>query len=71
VGGVLVPSIVVVALFVLPYVDRGRAGAGRWFAPERRIANLVFTALAIVTVALTVIGTWFRGANWAWVWPWK
>ncbi len=71
VGGVLVPTLVVVALFVLPYADRGRAGAGRWFASERRIANVVFTALAIVAVALTVIGTWLRGANWAWVWPWK
>ena len=21
--------------------------------------------------ALTVVGTLFRGPNWAWVWPWK
>ncbi len=70
-GGVIVPTLIVVALFVLPYVDRHKAGAGQWFAPERRTANTVFTGLAIVFASLTVIGTWFRGANWAWVWPWK
>jgi hypothetical protein len=21
-------------------------------------------------VVLTVVGTFFRGPNWAWVWPW-
>jgi quinol-cytochrome oxidoreductase complex cytochrome b subunit len=70
VGGVLVPALVVVALVVLPYVDRRPGGTGRWFAPERRVANTIFTALVLATVVLTVIGTLFRGANWNWVWPW-
>ena len=71
VGGVIVPTVLVLALLVVPYVDRNPAGSGRWFAPERRVANTVFTALAIISVGLTIIGTLFRGANWAWVWPWK
>jgi quinol-cytochrome oxidoreductase complex cytochrome b subunit len=71
VGGVIVPTLIVLALLVLPYIDRGTSGSGRWFAPERRLANSVFTTLAVVSVVLTVIGTFFRGANWAWVWPWK
>jgi len=70
VGGVIVPTLIVFALFVVPYVDRGTAGAGRWFASERRLANSVFTAMAAALVVLTVVGTLFRGANWAWVWPW-
>ena len=70
VGGVLVPTLIVVALLVLPYVDRHPGGAGRWFAPERRVANAVFTVLAAVGAVLTVIGTFFRGPNWAWTWPW-
>jgi len=70
VGGVLVPTLVVVALLALPYVDRHRRGVGRWFAPERRLANGIFTALVVVASALTVIGTFFRGPNWAWTWPW-
>jgi cytochrome b-561 len=70
VGGVLVPGLVVVALLALPYVDRSTHGVGRWFAPERRLANLIFTALVVVASLLTVIGTFFRGPNWAWTWPW-
>jgi quinol-cytochrome oxidoreductase complex cytochrome b subunit len=70
VGGVLVPTVVVVALLLLPYVDRPRRGVGRWFAPERRVANAVFSALVAVAAVLTVVGTFFRGPNWAWTWPW-
>ncbi|HTM26876.1 MAG TPA: cytochrome b N-terminal domain-containing protein [Vicinamibacterales bacterium] len=71
IGGVIVPTLLVVALLALPYVDRGPAGAGRWFAPERRMSNTVFTLIAAVLVVLTVTGTLFRGPNWAWVWPWR
>jgi quinol-cytochrome oxidoreductase complex cytochrome b subunit len=71
IGGVIVPTLLVLALLVLPYVDRARGGSGQWFAHERRIANAVFTTLAALMVALTITGTFFRGANWAWVWPWK
>jgi len=71
VGGVIVPTLLVLALVALPFVDRTKGGSGRWFAPERRVINTVFTALVVVFVALTITGTFFRGANWAWVWPWK
>jgi quinol-cytochrome oxidoreductase complex cytochrome b subunit len=70
VGGVLVPTLIVVALLVLPYVDRSPRGSGRWFAPERRVGNAIFTAIVVVATVLTLIGTLFRGANWAWAWPW-
>jgi cytochrome b-561 len=70
-GGVIIPALLVLALLVLPYVDRNPTGSGRWFAPQRRVANMVFTALAAAFVALTIVGTLFRGPNWAWVWPWK
>jgi quinol-cytochrome oxidoreductase complex cytochrome b subunit len=71
VGGVIVPTVLVLALLVVPYVDRDPRGSGRWFAPERHVANVVFTVLAVLFAGLTVIGTLFRGPNWAWVWPWK
>jgi cytochrome b-561 len=70
VGGVLVPTLAVLALLALPYFDRRTLGVGRWFAPERRIANSTFTVLTVALVVLTVVGTYFRGPNWAWTWPW-
>lgn len=70
VGGVLVPTVVVLMLILVPYLDPVPRGIGMWFAAERRWANRIFAALASVTVLLTLIGTYFRGPNWAWVWPW-
>jgi quinol-cytochrome oxidoreductase complex cytochrome b subunit len=70
IGGVLIPGLVVLALVLVPYLDRSPKGVGVWFARERRLANAVFGALAAVAVLLTLVGMFFRGANWHWVWPW-
>ena len=64
------PLVAVAALLALPSVDRDPRGAGRWFAPERWLANALFTALVTALAALTVIGTFFRGPNWSFVMPW-
>jgi len=69
-GGVVVPTALVLALVVLPYLDTRPRGVGVWFARERWLANAVFAAVALALVAVTVIGTFFRGPNWAWVLPW-
>ncbi|MBI2813995.1 MAG: cytochrome b N-terminal domain-containing protein [Opitutae bacterium] len=69
-GGVVVPALLLVALVALPYLDRERAGVGVWFARERRVAVTLFTLCVVAAVILTVIGTYFRGPNWGWVWPW-
>jgi quinol-cytochrome oxidoreductase complex cytochrome b subunit len=69
-GGVVVPVALVLALLGLPYLDRSAVGVGTWFARERRVANGIFAILALAVVVLTLIGTFFRGPNWAWVWPW-
>ena len=47
---------------------RGASGCGS--RRERRVANGVFAAIAVALVAVTIVGTFFRGPNWAWVWPW-
>ena len=69
-GGVLIPGILVSLLFLLPYLDRNPAGVGRWFARERRKANTTFLVVLVIFVILTVVATYFRGADWQWVWPW-
>ena len=69
-GGVLVPTLVVLLLLLAPYLDPAPVGVGVWFAPARRRANVIFAVLASTAVVLTLIGTYFRGPNWAWVWPW-
>jgi quinol-cytochrome oxidoreductase complex cytochrome b subunit len=69
-GGVGIPTIFVLLLLAAPYLDRGTAGVGRWFARERILANTIFVTLVVVNVVLVVIGTFFRGPNWSFVSPW-
>ena len=69
-GGVGIPGIEVLILLLVPYIDRKQAGVGRWFAHERLLANTLFATFAVLNVALIVIGTFFRGANWEFVSPW-
>jgi len=70
VGGVLVPGFLLLALLLVPYLDPKPRGVGLWFPPERRLANSVFAAVAVAMVALTLVGMFFRGPNWRWIWPW-
>jgi len=69
-GGVGIPGIEVLILLLVPYLDRKPVGVGRWFARERLLANSLFMTFAVVNVALIIIGTFFRGANWEFVSPW-
>ncbi len=68
-GGVGVPAIELLLLILVPYIDRSKAGVGRWFARERVWANTLFLTLVLINVVLIVIGTFFRGANWSFVSP--
>jgi quinol-cytochrome oxidoreductase complex cytochrome b subunit len=70
-GGVVVPGLVVAALVLLPYLDRTRCGVGVWFARERKVAITIFTICLVTAATLTVIGSLFRGPNWAFQVPWK
>jgi quinol-cytochrome oxidoreductase complex cytochrome b subunit len=70
-GGVMVPGVLVMALVLLPYIDRKRRGVGRWFARERVVANTIFTVCLVIAIVLTIIGTLFRGPNWSWQETWK
>jgi quinol-cytochrome oxidoreductase complex cytochrome b subunit len=69
-GGVAVPLGSVLALLLLPYLDTAQRGVGVWFSRERVLANTLFGLAALVAIVLTLVGTFFRGPNWDWVWPW-
>ncbi len=69
-GGVGIPTIEVVILLLVPYLDRRPVGVGRWFAKERLLANSLFGTFVVVNLVLMIIGTFFRGPNWEFVSPW-
>jgi len=70
-GGIVAPGAAVLALLLVPYLDRGRAGTAEWFHPSRRRAVIVFTAIAVAAIALIFVGEYMRGPNWHLYWPWQ
>jgi quinol-cytochrome oxidoreductase complex cytochrome b subunit len=69
-GGIGVPTIFVLLLLGTPYLDRGPKGVGKWFSKDRLLANTIFITFVLANVIFVIIGTFFRGANWAFVTPW-
>ncbi len=69
-GGVGIPTVEVLLLALVPYLDRKPIGVGRWFARERMLANTLFLTFATLNVIFIIIGTFFRGPNWGLVSPW-
>ena len=72
IGGVLLPGILVGLLTVWPWLDRSPAAAtGVWFDRARRRQNVVFLAILVAILLLTVVGTFLRGPYWNFYWPWQ
>lgn len=67
IAGILVPGSAVVALLLVPYLDRNPRRQLKY----RKAGVIVFTLAATAAVLLTIIGTFFRGAGWAFVLPWE
>jgi quinol-cytochrome oxidoreductase complex cytochrome b subunit len=72
IGGVLLPGILIALLTVWPWLDRSPAAAtGVWFDRARRRQNVVFVAILVAILLLTVVGTFLRGPYWNFYWPWQ
>ena len=66
VGGVLAPTLMVLLLLAVPYLDSNpsrRPAARKW-------AIWIFTAFMLVNFVLIIVGTYFRGPGWALTPPW-
>jgi len=65
-GGVIAPALMVLALLLIPYLDRNPSRR----PAERKLILWLFTLFVVANLALIVIGTFFRGPGWALVPPW-
>lgn len=66
---IVVPTALVLALLVAAYVSKASSG---WMSALRSkpLSWWVMTWFVATAVCLTVVGTFFRGPGWSWVWPW-
>ena len=65
----LVPTIMISAIMLIPYVSKREGGVVGWLG-TRPLSWWIMTWFVIIAVVLTAIGTLFRGPEWNWTWPW-
>lgn len=68
---VLVPTAVVGGMAVYTYYLKPGLGGWKGYLRGRPISWWVMTWFIFVAVVLTLVGTFFRGPGWSWVWPWR
>ncbi len=70
IAGVVMPTLIIIGLMVIPYVDANPLGAGYYTFKQRRVAILGFCfGFLVLWLSMIVIGTFIRGPGWMWFWP--
>lgn len=64
-AGVVLPTMIIVGLVALPYIDFNREGVGYYTFAQRPFAVTTFLfGFLVLWVVLIVLGTFLRGPNW-------
>jgi len=67
---ILAPTALVAALMLFSYGVRQEQVAWLRGLGDKPVSWWVMTWFIAVAVCLTIVGTFFRGPGWSWVWPW-
>jgi hypothetical protein len=71
-AGVVLPSLIIVGLIAIPYVDKNPKGNGYYTFAERKAEITVFLfGFVILWCSLIVLGTFLRGPNWNFFGPFE
>ena len=71
IAGVVLPSLIIVGLMVIPYIDINPRGNGYYTWSERKFAIATFLAgFLLLWVGMITIGVFFRGPGWNLFMPW-
>ncbi|MBM3801261.1 MAG: cytochrome C [Acidimicrobiia bacterium] len=69
-AGVVLPSLILVGLMAIPYMDANPLGNGYYTYKQRKFAIWAFCfGFLILWLSMVVIGTFIRGPGWIWFWP--
>jgi Cytochrome b(C-terminal)/b6/petD len=70
IAGVVMPTLIIVGLIIIPYIDTNPLGAGYYTIKQRKFALATFGfGFLLLWVAMIIIGTFIRGPGWQWFWP--
>ena len=71
-AGVVLPSLIVVGLMAIPYIDFNKQGNGYYTIKQRPFAYITFQlGFLELWVTLIVLGTLLRGPNWNFFGPYE
>jgi hypothetical protein len=69
-AGVVMPTLIIVGLMIIPYVDENPLGSGYYTIKQRKFALATFGfGFIVLWLLMVVIGTFIRGPGWMWFWP--
>jgi hypothetical protein len=68
---VLVPTLVIAGFMLLAAAGPPEPSRFRRWLARKPLSFWIMTWFLIQAGILTMIGTFFRGAGWSWVWPWR
>jgi len=71
IAGVMMPTLIIVGLMVIPYVDTSRNAVGQYTFAVRRWAVGHFLFGFALWWVLIAIGQFLRGPDWQFYWPWQ
>ncbi|MDQ1490046.1 MAG: menaquinol-cytochrome c reductase cytochrome b/c subunit, partial [Actinomycetota bacterium] len=67
VAGVTIPGMGLIVLMMAPYIDKNPATKPN----DRKFAICIFTLFLMFWAVLVIIGSFFRGPGFNFVYPWK
>jgi len=71
-AGVVLPSLIIVGLICIPYVDKNPKGNGYYTFAERKAEITIFMfGFVVLWCSLIVLGTFLRGPNWNFFGPFE
>jgi hypothetical protein len=71
-AGVVFPSLIIVGLMAIPYIDLNPKGNGYFTLKERKVEVAIFLfGFLILWVLLVILGTFLRGPNWNFFGPYE
>src|SRR5436189_2059352 len=71
-AGVVLPSLIIVGLIYIPYIDKNPKGNGYYTFAERKAEVTIFLfGFAVLWSSLIVLGTFLRGPNWNFFGPFE
>jgi len=72
IAGVVLPTLIIVGLMAIPYIDINEKGNGYYTFKDRKFSIGIFAfGFLVLWVALIVLGTFMRGPGWNFFWPWE